>query len=64
MDSKVVVISGASTGVGAELARQLSSQRHRLVLAARRGAALLKITDETGGLAVVTDVRCEATWKV
>lgn len=57
MDSKVVVITGASAGIGAELARQLGAQGHKLVLAARREDALLKIAGETGALAAVADVR-------
>lgn len=57
MGSKVVVITGASAGIGAELARRLGAQGHKLVLAARRGNELSKIAGETGGLAVVTDVR-------
>lgn len=40
---RVVVITGASAGIGAELARQLASQKehdYALVLAARRAAEL------------------------
>ncbi len=37
---KVVVITGASDGIGAELARQLAPAGPRLVLAARRIDAL------------------------
>lgn len=36
----VVIITGASSGIGAELARQLSAQAAKLVLAARNVAAL------------------------
>ena len=54
---KVVVITGASSGIGAALARELSAQGHRLVLAARRREELEKIAREAGGaLAVPTDV--------
>ena len=34
--SRVIVITGASEGIGAELARQLAPHKPRLVLAARR----------------------------
>lgn len=38
--SRVIVITGASDGIGAELAVQLAARRHELVLAARNAAAL------------------------
>jgi short-subunit dehydrogenase len=54
---KVVVITGASAGIGAALARELSAGGHRLVLAARRREELEKIARETGeSLPVPTDV--------
>jgi short-subunit dehydrogenase len=40
MKDKVVVITGASKGIGAELARQLAARGAKLVLAARNGAEL------------------------
>jgi NAD(P)-dependent dehydrogenase (short-subunit alcohol dehydrogenase family) len=60
-DPKVVVITGASGGIGAALARRLGRAGCRLVLAARRGAELRQVASEAGvrageGLAVVTDV--------
>lgn len=56
MPPKTIVLTGASSGIGAELARQLAKQGHRLVLAARREAELKAVAAECGGLAVVTDV--------
>ena len=58
MSEKVVVITGASSGIGAALARQLGSKHHRLVLAARREQELKEIAGETGteALPVVADV--------
>ena len=55
---KVVVITGASSGIGAALARQLGARGDRLALGARRQALLEKVAAESGGraLAVVTDV--------
>lgn len=61
MDSKVVVITGASAGIGASLARQLASEGHQVVLAARREAKLAEVAKECpGSKAVVTDVTVRA----
>src|SRR5947199_2027090 len=58
MTGKVVVITGASSGIGAALTRQLASQGHQLVIAARRESELTQVASETGSKAipVVTDV--------
>ncbi|HTB34035.1 MAG TPA: SDR family oxidoreductase [bacterium] len=56
MSSKVIVITGASSGIGAALARHLSGQGHSLVLAARRAPELKAVASQVKGLAVVTDV--------
>jgi NADP-dependent 3-hydroxy acid dehydrogenase YdfG len=56
MPSKVIVITGASSGIGAALARHLAGQGHSLVLAARRAPELKAVASEVKGLAVVTDV--------
>jgi NADP-dependent 3-hydroxy acid dehydrogenase YdfG len=55
---KVVVITGASAGIGAELGKQLAANGCKVVLAARRKAELDKVAAEVGddALAVVTDV--------
>lgn len=54
----VVVITGASAGIGAELARQLAAKGAKVVLAARRKAELDSVAAEIGtdAFAVVTDV--------
>jgi short-subunit dehydrogenase len=58
LDERVVVITGASGGIGAELARTLGGQGHALVLAARRGGELRRVAEEanTRAVTVVTDV--------
>jgi len=58
MDSKVVVITGASAGIGAALAIQLGAQGHKLALAARRNAELKDIAGKSGkeAIAIVCDV--------
>jgi NAD(P)-dependent dehydrogenase (short-subunit alcohol dehydrogenase family) len=56
--NKVVVITGASSGIGAALAKQLSARGDKVVLAARREAKLQKVASQCGpdALVVVTDV--------
>lgn len=49
MREKVIVITGASSGIGAELARQLGRQGHRLVLGARRRMELRAVAGEIEG---------------
>jgi len=55
---RVVVITGASSGIGATLAVQLGAANHRLVLAARREAELRDVARRAGTdtLVVPTDV--------
>lgn len=49
--SKVIVITGASAGIGAALANQLGQQGHRLVLAARRETELNEVAQRIHGAA-------------
>lgn len=60
-ERRTIVVTGASGGIGAALARALGARGHRLVLAARRPAELQRVADEVraaGGeaIAVETDV--------
>ncbi len=58
MAGKVSVITGASSGIGAALARRLGEKGHDLVLAARRESELNQVASqiETKALVVRTDV--------
>ncbi|HEX9938587.1 MAG TPA: SDR family NAD(P)-dependent oxidoreductase [Longimicrobium sp.] len=56
---KVVVITGASSGIGAALARELARRGHALVLAARGEDALRQLAGEIGGRTHV--VRADVT---
>ena len=64
-EGRVVVITGASDGIGAELARQLAPSKPRLVLAARRIDALSAVAKDCEALGaqtlvVATDVGIES----
>jgi NADP-dependent 3-hydroxy acid dehydrogenase YdfG len=51
--SKIVVITGASSGIGAALGELLASQGHQVVLVARRKPALDDVAARCAGRAVV-----------
>lgn len=62
---KVVIITGASSGIGEAAAKELASKGAKLVLAARREERLQKLQGEieqSGGTAIykVTDVTSQA----
>ncbi|MEU8813760.1 SDR family NAD(P)-dependent oxidoreductase [Actinoplanes sp. NPDC048796] len=53
----VVIVTGASSGIGRATAQRLARNGTTVVLAARRADKLRALAEETGGLAVPTDVR-------
>ncbi len=58
-DSPVLIITGASSGIGAETARHAAEAGYRLVLGARREDELQALADELGGSDRAIAVRCD-----
>lgn len=57
--SKVILITGASSGIGEATARKAASEGHKLILIARRGELLDKLVKEFGddnAIAIPTDI--------
>jgi len=57
--TRVAVVTGASSGIGAATARALAGAGFRVVCAARRGDRLESLAREIGGIAVTCDVTSE-----
>jgi short-subunit dehydrogenase len=67
MKNKVVVITGASSGIGAALARRFAGAGFRLVIAARRMERLVLLEEELTGVEIFcvrTDVSSEADCRI
>ncbi len=60
-DHPVLVITGASTGIGAATARRAIEFGHRVVLAARSEDKLQALAEELGGDETALAVRCDVT---
>jgi NADP-dependent 3-hydroxy acid dehydrogenase YdfG len=60
-ETPVLVITGASTGIGAATARRAVEFDHRVVLAARSEDRLTALADELGGAEQALAVRCDVT---
>src|SRR5215207_4860351 len=56
MKDKVIVITGASSGIGEALAKQCAARGAKLVLVARREAELAAVANPLGAKFVVADV--------
>jgi NADP-dependent 3-hydroxy acid dehydrogenase YdfG len=63
-DDPVLLITGASSGIGAATARSAAEAGYRLVLGARREERLRELADELGGDQRAIGVRCDvAEWE-
>jgi len=59
--SKVVIVTGASSGLGAAIARSFSRKGAQLIVTARREERLRAIAQECGAIPIVGDASHEAT---
>jgi NADP-dependent 3-hydroxy acid dehydrogenase YdfG len=57
----VLLITGASSGIGAQSARRTAEAGYRLVLAARREELVRELAEELGGPDRALGVRCDVT---
>ncbi|HEY7151586.1 MAG TPA: SDR family oxidoreductase [Solirubrobacterales bacterium] len=60
-ESPVLLITGASSGIGAATAKRAGESGYRLALAARREERLERLADELGGPDRAVPVRCDVS---
>lgn len=61
MNDPVMLITGASSGIGAETARQAVKAGYRVVLAARSEERVSRLAEDLGGADHALAVRCDVT---
>ncbi|MCR1784053.1 SDR family NAD(P)-dependent oxidoreductase [Nocardioides carbamazepini] len=61
MSTRIAVVTGASSGIGAATARHLAREGFEVVCAARRADRIEALAAEIGGRAVVCDVTSESS---
>ncbi len=64
LDGSRIIVTGASRGIGAALARRLAEERADLVLVARNGQHLEALADEVGGAEVFTGDLTDPAFRV
>lgn len=55
----IAVVTGGSSGIGEQLARQLSARGHRVALVARREDRLTRLADQLGGRGRAVSIRAD-----
>lgn len=61
--NKIIVITGAGTGIGEACARRFAAEGAHVVLIGRRAAPLQRVAQVTGGLVLVGDAANSADWQ-
>lgn len=61
LENKVILITGASSGIGKELAKKLAYKKAKLILVARREEKLKEVAESLGDLSQVITVRADVT---